>query len=187
MESVIGNETCHFAKWSSPSSWQLVFLATCWSCPSLAQHCPKALRSERAPSARPNRRFSDCSQIGLSWRTTALRVRSERCSFNFGIAILVIWSAVGVQFRYLWVRSERSPGVWEWNLSATLLFGSAIWATLPNRLNQKVVPTFTRTAFIDLKKAYDSIDRHHLWDHLNNIRMPQKIVRWRRICLNWWY
>ena len=85
--------------------------------------CPKALRSERAPSARPNRRFSDCSQICLSWRTTA---RSERCSFNFGIAILIIWSAVGVQFRYLWVQSERNPNVLECNLSAALVFESAI-------------------------------------------------------------
>ena len=32
------------------------------------------------------------------------------------------------------------------------------------------------TAFIDFKQAYDTIDRPHLWDHLNNIRMPFYLV-----------
>ena len=32
------------------------------------------------------------------------------------------------------------------------------------------------TAFIDFKQACDSIDRPHLWDHLNNIRMPTHLV-----------
>ena len=32
------------------------------------------------------------------------------------------------------------------------------------------------TAFIDFKQAYDTIDRPHLWDHLNNIRMPSHLV-----------
>ena len=43
------------------------------------------------------------------------------------------------------------------------------------------------TAFIDFSQAYDTIDRPHLWDHLNNIRYQnahspyqchQTIVRW---------
>jgi len=32
------------------------------------------------------------------------------------------------------------------------------------------------TAFIDYKQAYDTIDRPHLWNHLNNIRMPTHLV-----------
>ena len=32
------------------------------------------------------------------------------------------------------------------------------------------------TASIDLKQAYDTIDRPHLWDHLHNIRMPTHLV-----------
>jgi len=32
------------------------------------------------------------------------------------------------------------------------------------------------TAFIDFKQAYDTIDRPHLWDHLNYIRMPTHLV-----------
>ena len=32
------------------------------------------------------------------------------------------------------------------------------------------------TAFIDFKQAYDTIDRPHLWAHLNNIRMPTLLV-----------
>jgi hypothetical protein len=32
------------------------------------------------------------------------------------------------------------------------------------------------TAFIDFKQAYDTIDRPHLWDHLNIIRMPTHLV-----------
>jgi hypothetical protein len=32
------------------------------------------------------------------------------------------------------------------------------------------------TAFIDFKQAYDAIDRPHLWNHLNNIRMPTDLV-----------
>ena len=33
------------------------------------------------------------------------------------------------------------------------------------------------TAFIDFKQAYnDTIDRPHLWDQLNNIRMPTHLV-----------
>ena len=32
------------------------------------------------------------------------------------------------------------------------------------------------TALIDFKQAYDTIDRPHLWDHLNNIRMPTHLV-----------
>jgi hypothetical protein len=32
------------------------------------------------------------------------------------------------------------------------------------------------TAFIDFKQAYDTIDRPHLWNHLNNIRMPTHLV-----------
>jgi len=30
--------------------------------------------------------------------------------------------------------------------------------------------------FIDFKQVYDTIDRPHLWDHLNNIRMPTHLV-----------
>jgi len=62
-------------------------------------HCPEATRSECARSARPNSRFSDCSQIALGWRTTALRAIARSAVSIAGIAILVIWSAVGVQFR----------------------------------------------------------------------------------------
>jgi len=32
------------------------------------------------------------------------------------------------------------------------------------------------TASIDFKQAYDTIDRSHLWDHLNSIRMPTHLV-----------
>ena len=32
------------------------------------------------------------------------------------------------------------------------------------------------TAFIDFKQAYDTIDRPHLWDHLNKTRMPTHLV-----------
>jgi len=32
------------------------------------------------------------------------------------------------------------------------------------------------TAFIDFKQAYNTIDRPHLWDRLNNIRMPTHLV-----------
>ena len=33
------------------------------------------------------------------------------------------------------------------------------------------------TAFIDYKQAYDTIDRPHLWNHLNNIRMPTHLIK----------
>ena len=51
------------------------------------------------------------------------------------------------------------------------------------------------TAFTDFKQAYDTIDRPHLWDHLNNIidmdahspcQCYQTNVRWRRVCFDWW-
>jgi len=32
------------------------------------------------------------------------------------------------------------------------------------------------TASIGFKQAYDTIDRPHLWDHLNNIRMPTHLI-----------
>jgi len=36
--------------------------------------------------------------------------------------------------------------------------------------------SYLHTAFTDFKQAYDIIDRPHLWDHLNNIRMPTHLV-----------
>jgi hypothetical protein len=33
-----------------------------------------------------------------------------------------------------------------------------------------------QTAFTDIKQAYDTIDRPHLWDKLNNIKMPTHLV-----------
>jgi len=70
----------------------------CW-------HCPEGQRSECARSALQNSRYSDCSQI--DWSETAyygapsaLRVMLGVQFQILGFAILVIWSAVGMQFRH---------------------------------------------------------------------------------------
>jgi len=82
------------------------------------------VRSER-PAKQPLFGLrSDCSRLAYN---SAPSDRSER-SFNFWDCTLGIWSAVGVQFRYLGVQSESNLVVWECNLSAIiiLLLGSAI-------------------------------------------------------------